>query len=652
MSSLDYRGIPEFSRDRDLFLAKADPNQVSTYIDKTTPVSEADLRFDDVARAYLKGNALQNAIKNLNKGGFIPVEPESSVVVSIQRQYPKNDNYLVITFGMYQQACEFMSGRSMSLNEENLISFKAVDPKIENSVNVKVYKGGSTHGADWISSFLDQLSSWAGMLIAGKMIDLSMAIAPQTDVDSKGGTGGMKTWSAQGFPIAIAILVELGLTLYEYNRLYKDDPTIPPHVHEKFQELSSDPVKRGLVLQEAGINYTALRDNQKFNDMKAIREYALNYINRNQDTLDFTHWVTYAQVVQSQTMLRATMAMAPTFSGKWNKFYNGSPVGENTDIVIEVTDDTYNEPPNIANTALTRYLGDISLAMSQEYEEAYQGLTFNVDPQLVCCLAWYLGPMDTSFLKTLSELLGLGAVHMNMNLKDSIEYLGETILLAYVNMLVHYVSVVMDSILRAVMNSFLNVPSVVMTDATQQCFGFALIIDIIDFVLRFVISYMGELFNWLRTLVDRISQKSLTLSKNIAGQKTLLAVSRFLWAMADDVDEAQLMCPPLHDHPVEYNPKVNSEISDRAYNFAVNIMPGLYPVLEMPEIDRRKYFSNIPPKKLKEFNLEIPGTDSTGAMVVYSDIKVPECGEDNGAIKNIEMGKRIADYLRGNNGTI
>lgn len=647
--SLDYKGIPEFSRDRDLYLASIDPNQVSSFVEKNTPVSEADLRFDELAKTYLKGNALQNAIKNLNPGGFIPVEPESSVVVSIQRQYPKNENYNVITFGMFQEATEFLSSRSMALNEDNIISFKAIDPKIENSVTVSIQKGSTSHGKDWISCFLDQLSSWAGMLIAGKMIDLSMAVSPQVDVDSNGGTGGMKSWSAQGFPIAIAILVELGLTLYEYNRLYKNDPSIPPEVHDKFQELSQDPVKRQAVLQEAGISYTTLRDNQKFNDLKAIRQYAIAYIDRNQDTLDFTHWLSYAQVVQSQTILRGTMAMAPTFSSKWNKFYNGPSAGTTQDTTVTEDVETVNYPSYAANVALTQYLADITIAMDNQYNDIYQSLTFDVDPQLICCLAWILGPMDTTFLSSLSGLLALGSIHMNMNLKDSIEYLGETILLGYVNMLIHYICMVMDSILRSVMQSFGYVPPGDLAAGISACVGFGLILDIIDFVLRFIISYMGELFNWLRTLVDRLSQKTITMSENIPGQKALLTLSRFLGVLANDIDRAQSLCPPLHEHPSQYNPETNKDLADQVYNFAVNIMPGLYPVLEMPEIDRRKYFSDIPAKKLKLFNLEVPGTDSTGMMTVYSYTKVTECGSENNAVSNIEIGNRIAQYLRGTN---
>ncbi len=648
--SLDYKGIPGFSRDRDLYLASLDPNQVSTYIEKDQPVSEGDFRFDEIAKVYLKGDALQKAIKNLNPGGYIPVEPESSVIVSIQRQYPKNETYTVITFGMFQEATEFLASRSMAVNEDNIISFKAIDPKIENSVTVSIQKGSTSNGKDWISAFLDQLSSWAGMLIAGKMIDLSMAIAPQVDVDSNGGTGGMKTWSAQGFPIAIAILVELGLTLYEYNRLYKNDPTVPQNVHDTFQELSQDPVKRKAVLEDAGISYTVLRDNQKFNDLKAIRQYAIAYIDRNQDTLDFTHWLSYAQVVQSQTMVRATMAMAPTFSSKWSKFYNGQTAGTDQDIVV--TDDTETTiylPPNVANAALTQYLADITYTMERQYNDVYQALTFDVDPQLICCLTWFLGPMDTSFLRSLSGLLGLGSVHMNMNLKDSIEYLGETILLGYVNMLIHYISMVMDSILRSVVSAFGKVPSADLGAGIAACAGFGLVMDIIDFALQFVISYMNELFNWLRTLVDRLSQKTITLSENIPGQKALLTLSRFLQTLANDIDLAQSMCPPLHEHPSQYNPETNRDLADQVYNFAVNIMPGLYPVLQMPEIDRRKYFSNIPSKKLKAFNLEVPGTDLDGMMTVYTHTKVTECGSENSAVTNAEMGRKIAEYLRGTN---
>ena len=152
---LDYSGIPEFSRDRDLFISSLSDNLLSSAIEEDSRDSIEDRIFDDVARTYLKGEALKEALGNMDQAGFIPVESMSKVISSIQRVNPDADSYDVITFGLFKEACEFLHSRSTSMNEEFLGAYNIIDPDLQAQTITSVHKSTTKDsGDDWISDFL------------------------------------------------------------------------------------------------------------------------------------------------------------------------------------------------------------------------------------------------------------------------------------------------------------------------------------------------------------------------------------------------------------------------------------------------------------------------------------------------------------------
>lgn len=642
---LDYQGRPQFSRDRELDLSNVDRNRLSTFLEETTvPQSQEDTAFDSITKVYLKGEALKSAIGEMNPAGFIPVEPESSVRISIQRLYPTNSNYDVITFGMFKSACDYLAEQSANINEDSILKFDVVDPKIENSTTTNVYKSVNNNGADWISCFLEHLSPWAGMMIAGKMADLSFVVSPQLDVNSEGGTGAFKSWGLQGMPIAIALMLELGLTIHEYNKFYKDNNSIPDVVKAKFSELSNSPEKRQQILDEAGFDYRSLVANQKFNDSKALKEYCIEWINRNQDDLNYHHWLSYQQVAETQVFVRSAAAMAPTFSDKWRRFYSvGSDSLSSTQTDVTTVESETNVLPTILNAGLYTYINDLASMANTGYDRTYQSLAYRLDPLLVCCLVWYLGPMDTSVLRQLANMLRIAVIGLSFNMRDLMATIGSTALTAYTNMLCHYLSHILHHICYDLYQTLFKVPDSVYQDAIKDCPAIGVLLNINAFSLNFLFDYIDNILINLKTFTNSMTGRQVQFSSSIAQYRSIVTLSRLLDQVANDIDRTQSLCSTKDGSSVSFN----DEIADKTLNFVVTILPTLYPVIKVTESDRRKHFSDIEPISLNSFGIEIPGTDENGISNVFTNTNIQNCGEDGSANRNIALGKMLAEYLKG-----
>ena len=579
----------------------------------------------------------------MDSAGFIPVEDQASVVASIQRLYPGADSYYLITFGQFQKACEFLADRSQAFDEDFILKLDVIDPKLEHTTITKTHKSVSDDGNDWISSFLEALSPFAGLIIAGKMMQLYSSFAPEEGVDSNGAFGESRSQGLIAAPIAIALLIELGLSVIEYKKLYgKNTPT---HIDQHFDELSNDPAKREKILTEAGYDYSALRANQKFNDHRAIKEYALRYISIHSDQLNYDHWISYSHVVDSQILVRSAAAMAPTFSGKWRQYYGLGNNEVTTETQIFESNSTINGPLAVTlNNALAGYLSSLNLNISGSYDGIYQALSYRVDPHLICCLVWFLGPMSLDTLKKISQVLRLSTLQINGEFGDFFSYLAESTSTILLSMMSYYLSVILDRLLHALYEKIFALTDNDILDALKICLGFEIVLNGIAYALNSVLRFLEDLFDQLRALLNKLVNKSKTTANLIVERRGMYSIIKLIEAVIAQADTIQHICPV--DNKDNTNQFANQDITDRTLDFVAINLPNLYPVLDMPESDRRKHFSEIKPVTLSRLGFEIPGTDENGQPDVF--IKKPaECGSESAAVKGVTLGQRLADKLKG-----
>lgn len=642
---LDYSGIPEFSRDRDLFISSLSDNLLSSAIEEDSRDSIEDRIFDDLARTYLKGEALKEALGDMGKAGFIPVEDMSKVIASIQRVNPDADNYNVITFGLFKEACEFLQDRSTSLNEEFLDTYNIIDPDLQAQTITSVHKNTvKDSGDDWISDFLLAGSAVAGIMLTGYLNDFFTTNAPKTTSPDN----EVKQWGAQGAIIAVALLIELGITYAEMLSKFGDSNTVDSETLNSFKDLEHDPVGRAEILNDAGYDYDALRKNQAFDDYNAIKNYSIEYIKRQKEQYKYQHWISWLSVVSSQGIVKHGLAMAPVFSEKWSSFSEGSKSSSDASASdSDVFDLAKDKVVSKFNNGLKSYLSSVLSSFNKSYDDTYAAYNFQIDERVLCCMIYFLGPIDVSMLKSITKILKLSLIRFNLDFRQLLAFMIDSTLTSVLNMATSYASKLISEIHNLVNQTFYSLPGNDLEAILKLCIGIDWLLKIIDDALAFIVTMVQDMLDSLKLTIQAIAGKSEALASSVAENRAVATIISMLDSIIQNVDHANAVCQTKVDD--KDLPSIDPyKAADAAITFIAVELPTLFPVMAMSEDNSRKYFSDVAGFETKSLGLPVPGTDSQGKLLrplQFSD-PVTDCASQSMASESIILGRKLSELFK------
>jgi hypothetical protein len=668
--SLDYSGKPKFKKDRNLDSVGANIRDGIEERIAPVPQPKADQLFDNLTRAYLKGEALRRGIAEMEPAAFIPVEESAPVIAAIQRIAPNQGNFRIITFGLYMEACDALAEHSRNVDEEFLTNtLKVVDESEMARTFTKTIKGQYNTENDAMASFFDLLLPIAGIWLAGLFTDFSTVLGAKTGTDSMGGSGEVPTAAAPGALVGIVYLIEIGITVAMFLAVFKSDSK----TKDDYTRLANDPEERRKILEEAGVDYDKLKKNQAWNDYTAIKEYSIKYIHKNPQTAKYDHWLGYVSTVQTQGILRSTLAMAPKFSPKWKNFHasGGFDAKSNADNVFESLEGyaqakAESSGSSSSNPSTWEKIGDeFTSKVSADLESYFQGLTttsngvfdataqayyFSLDERIVCCLVYFIGPFDTSMLKTISSLLQLLLLRPHFSLSDFIENLVASIFNTILQMLNSYIHQIISQLFDKIYRFISKIPGTDLEAALAYCIGLEIIFKIIDAVLAMILKFVGDILKWLKSLYsEHIGMTSKVMEVTIE-KRAMLTLAAMLDALAAKIDDVQHLCAQKDgdDAPDIINEFLKTGTVDelaamRTLDFISNEMPVLFPVLELSEEVRRKHFRSVTPF-VTPLGVPVAGFDKGGA-VAYHDL-VQDCADNSPASKITVLADKIANALK------
>jgi hypothetical protein len=670
---LDYDGKPKFVRERDLFIRNAMRNSTDN-VDSTFPSDKQpaeDQLFDDLAKTFLKGEALKEGLAGLAPAGFIPVEDEAKVRAAIVRVAPDIKGGKIITFGLFKEACEYLAGAMMNVNEDFITGFKHVDPEVGARKFTQQFKGQQSYSDDWLSAFLDGLLAVGGLWLASYMLDMQEAQKPTTGVDSQGASGEVQSKAMMGMPAGMCFLIELGMTLAAFLLIYGQ--ANDPSAKDKFKELEADPAKRKKILEDAGFDYEKFKRNQQWNDYKAIKDYAVKYISMNPDKLNYDHWVGWLNVLESQTVLTGAIGMAPTFSNKWRKFYTRGDL--DTDVKYEegfTIDDLESDPlagttfdvntgapddlikdtlETAMSDAIKGYFSGLLTATNKEYDTMLASYSFYVDERLLCCILWFVGPVDTGTLRTLSAVLKIALFDITFSLHDLIASIIDTCYSAVINLLNNYIHELVNGIITKIYKLLAKIPEAEFGAFLTYCIGIEWLLLIIDYIMSMIVDIVDDCVKFLTSLSLGAANRGTSHAIISAERRCIMTMAAFLESIADQFDRAQSICPSNPDQDpdstVDYD-SVNELAADQAIKFVAEVLPDMFPVLEMPEEVRRKHFRNVPSFVTPNIGIEISGFDSTGRISPKGSATT-DCAQNTPALKGVAMAEQLAKLMRREN---
>jgi hypothetical protein len=654
---LDYSGKPERSFRRVLKDSLSALSETDPSFFKEDPVLDEDVLFNDLAKVLMKGAKLKEGLGNMNPAAWIPVEVGAKVISSLQRVNPSGPIDR-ITFGLYKEACEFITGRNSAIDEEFLLQFETVDYELGHAQTNFAHKGKSGSGGDWIGQFLEALAPMGGLMIASYLMDVGGANKPAVPTpDGENAGTQVQQQQALGTSTGLSLLIEMGMTYLVFTQLLPDaNEILNEDLRSQYDELLADPALRRETLESAGYDYEALVQNQKFDDYIAIKTYCLEYIANRPLNLQYDHWIAWANVVENQEVVSGSLAMAPMFSKKWKLFSetndtsvfsttNETQLGPNDpqDTFEELGEDLEGAAKKGLVTGLKNYFGSVTNVSDDHYNRAAQAFSMQIDARLMCCVVWFLGPLDTKMLKKISELLRLLAMSVKVNFKDLIARLTHDALAPVISMLVAYINKIIHSVFDELLDKLLKIKDEDWSIAVSKCIGIETLFKWLEKIILELVAKITDLIKELNAFLDQINGKATALIEISAERRWMLTMAAMIDAIVDKIDAAMETCQQ-HE---ELDPQTANDLAaEAAVTFVSVELPESYPILNLSEDVRRKFFSNTKSFKTKNLEVEVPGFGPNGEIEEFSEgAATSDCGAGGRALKGILIGQKIADSI-------
>lgn len=572
MSSLDYNGVPIPTRPRRLSELEG-----QKYIEDKPPIGtkEATERqdavnnlFNSVAKTFLKGEKLLEAIGNMGPAQWIPIEVEAIDTAEAARRLAGDEsvNGTRITFSMFQKSVQALLER----RREIAASFEAEAsiPIHTRTISTKVEK---SQGTDWISEFYKG-NGVAGSLLGALTVSIffSDVFASLTVEEPAKGLFSVKV--IQG----IAVLLAFGVQVESILRVLKGTGSIVPEVQTVLERMANDPSSKDDALRSLGIDPKDLQENQKANDAATIVKYSEDYAAANGGLIDINgihtmdHWVAYGQVAGSHELMSDALGLSDSYSTDIKNLSN------NTD-----------SPLAIGNH-LASGLSELAASIDANYNTLANVLLFDLDDRLLCCLVHILGSQDPTWLKNIARILRILSIdaygiiagmyaRMKVRLSDVIG----AILLHIIEQLNTFYGQVVGRLMAD-----LNITGV------EECPGLFIIFSaLMDFPQKFK-DWLNKLLRDLFSHVDGLIQVTPGEWAVTADRKQLLAIAKILDILAARLTKANL-CDTTID-PTSNNNVI--AIEDTPIDVATRTLLQDPPIaMKMSQEDKDLYFPNTSP---------------------------------------------------------
>jgi len=412
MSSLEYNGRPEFERKRHL----EETGTSSALKDLVRPL-ETDERqeainqiFKDLAKTYLKGSKLQQAIRNMDPAQFIPIELGAETVSnSARRQYPEQSRSgTIVTYSMYCNSIDRL------LDKQNKLKTNYTTISIPASIQgqTRKYNKDMTGSGDELGNILEEFLAENG--IAGTILCMFASTVFQGGMfGSLVVEEGAKAGWAANVIAGIALLLEIGLKAYTIIEMLKKAKVHTPLIEDQTNTLANDPAARAAALEKIGITQADLKSTTEASDSQEIVNYVSEYYQRYggfvgpNSHLTIDHWLAYSSVAKNQQVIRSSLNTADTFSDDFLNIRN-----QETPQPIDQS-----ENPKKTSNMFVQLAGATKALRERSnnaYDDIMDALQYQLTDQDLCCLVQVFGAnYDTGMLKTIASILRVLAVDLS-----------------------------------------------------------------------------------------------------------------------------------------------------------------------------------------------------------------------------------------------
>lgn len=585
--SLEYNGKPSFSRKRKLIETERPVENT-----QIPPIQEdrsvtVDQAFVNVAKSYLKGKVVKEALSKMDPAQWIPIEDtgvESAAAIRISEEQSKNGT--IITYSMFQSCVDYIIDNRKNISGEILSGTipATVSKQIEqysssNSGGLKVFNPL----IEWVKDNGVACSLLAAITISPWVTEFYALSAEEAS---------SKTVHISKVVLAICILLEIGAKYDSIIAIFKNASLSVPGLESEVDRLSRSRKTRRDLLAEFDIDLDEFTQFNKSNDCQLIVNYVNKYYARygglqfKDGYLTIDHWLGYLQVAQANQLLKTTINNAAHFSPKFRtildkagsippdantKFSGGTsrPLG----ITISIINST------------ARYTNDM-------YDDIVNALSYYLDDKALCCLVQIFGKaagQDT--LYSMAVLLRLLAMDFGITMSVVFDKFTRTLVDKMQDVL-------MDLLTK--LNEFYDKVALKITDAfTINIDNYTACSGMITLGWA-LLHAVRVLFEKIKSLIKRVSAILGEFSNGfgsradwatVADRRFLFGCSRILELLSNKIILAN-NCASSESTKNQFSDNLAVELDNPNI---LSILEKAEPIIPISEEDRKKYFNNTIP---------------------------------------------------------
>lgn len=590
MSNLDYNGRPKFERPRKL---SEESNFISRLKDLKRPISnereEAITNiFKGLGQTFIKGDKLQQALKNMEPAQFIPIE-EGADLVSKAASRLDNEASLrgtIITYSMYTNAIDYCLKQQWN----DRIKYTAITSPIS-LTNTKT-ESSTTKKDDQlnlIKEFLEQ-NGIASIIIGMLTLSPFQSIIFSTLEVEEGAKSVQLAQIAPG----IALLLELGIKAERIYSMLKSTKISAPLVEQQIAELSTNDSARAAALESVGITKASLSEATAKTDSEVIINYVSEYYQRygglvSPDShLTIDHWIAYSQVARNQQTIRSALDVADTFSTEFMDIRD-SASGE----FVGAQSTQPNRKPVKMFIQLAGATKALRERSSKLYDDIVDSLQYQLTDKDLCCLVQIFGAnYDTDMLKTIAGILRILAVDLSGELIRIDNLLRRFLANAFQSAIFQIVTQLNKfywKILHKLTKMFtLNIPG------AEACGGLLTIGLALLQAVRTIFKELESLIAEISALIGDYGQAKPGGWTVAADRRHLLGIARVLEVIATRLDTAKA-CERVST-PRAPGAPIDIDSADFDGSAILSIIEKSEPVLALSAKDAQKYFPNRKPR--------------------------------------------------------
>lgn len=418
--SIEYNGRKEFSRERKLEETETleqlkDRIESSAFGQENERDEATDQLYSDLAKVYLKGRVLQDALRNMDPAQFIPIEEFADSTRAAARRIAKDvsQNGEIITYSLYQKCVDIVLLKKWEIRG-TVLDMKIPASTIQIDRETKQHTSGTLNASSLLKEFISQngiITTIIGML----------TISPfQTIIfQALGVEQAAKGIQVAQIPAGIALFLELGIKAERILAILKDSKVSTPLVEQQIIDLSSSEEARAQAFSDIGLNYDEFKKSQEFTDSEEIIKYVSEYyaryggLDKPNGHLCIDHWVAYLQVAQNQQTVRSALNTSDKFSPMFQSFRENSTASA-----------SFEEAPNVftnngkKTSKIFIQLASATRALKESsdtiYDRIASSFVYYLTDRDLCCLVQIFGEIgNPKMMQTIASLLRILAVSLN-----------------------------------------------------------------------------------------------------------------------------------------------------------------------------------------------------------------------------------------------